>query len=100
MNRITVSSLPRGTPIGRRAGLMGLGFLLAGFNTGNNLFYLVFTVLASSEVIGFLLARAALRRIEAELAVPRRGQVGAPVRACIRLTNRGRWLPVPALRWT
>lgn len=100
ITRVAVAGFPRGTPIGRRAGLIGIGFLLAGFNTGNNLFYLVFTVLAASELVGFLVARAALSRLDVEVALPRRAQVGAPVRPTITLINRGGWLPVPALCWT
>src|SRR5437867_6940182 len=99
MTRLRISALPHGTPLGRRAGLIGMGFLFAGFNTGNNLFYLVFTVLASSELMGFLLARWILRGASAEVHAPRRGRVGYPLRATIHLRNRSRWLPVPALHW-
>ena len=97
--RVAVSRLPRGTPLGRRAGLIGIGLLFAGFNTGNNLFYLVFTVLAASELVGFHLAGRALRRLKAEVALPKRGRAGAPMRITIRLTNTSRRLPVPALVW-
>lgn len=75
-----------------------MGFLFAGFNTGNNLFYLIFTILASTELVGFVLARWILRGIEAEILLPARARAGAPMRATIRLTNHGR-LSAPAMRW-
>jgi len=96
---VTISRFPRSTPLGRRAGLLGIGLLFAGLNTGNNLFYLVFTVMAASELVGFLVAGRALRRLEAEVTIPRRGRAGAPTRITVRLTNSSRWLPVPALLW-
>lgn len=96
---VTTSRFPRSTPLGRRAGLLGIGLLFAGLNTGNNLFYLVFTVMAASELVGFLVAGRALRRLQAEVTIPRRGRAGAPMRLTIRLSNQSRWLPVPALRW-
>lgn len=93
------SHLPRSTPLGRRAGLLGIGLLFAGLNTGNNLFYLVFTVMAASELVGFLVAGRALRRLKAEVTIPRRGRAGSPLRITVRLSNGSRWLPIPALRW-
>jgi len=97
--KLRVSPIPRSTPIGRRAGLIGVGLLFAGLNTGNNLFYLLFTVMAASELVGFLVAGMALRRVEAEVIVPHRARVGAPLRVTIRLVNGSRWLPVPSMRW-
>lgn len=98
--RLQLRRLPRSTPLGRRAGLIGMGLLFAGFNTGNNLFYLLFTVMAASELIGFVLAGRSLGALEAQIVLPRRARAGAPVRVAIRLTNAGRRLSVPALRWT
>jgi hypothetical protein len=97
--RVTTSRIPRSTPLGRRAGLLGMGLLFAGLNTGNNLFYLVFTVMAASELVGFIVAGRALRRLKAEVTIPRRARAGSPTRITVRLTNHSRWLPVPALRW-
>ena len=51
MANVHVSLMPRGTRFGRRAGLLGIGILFAGFNTGNNLYYLVFTILAAAEIV-------------------------------------------------
>src|SRR5262249_42876586 len=96
---VVTSRFPRSTPLGRRAGLLGIGLLFAGLNTGNNLFYLVFTVMAASELVGFLVAGRALRRLKAESTIPHRGRPGPPMRLTIRLSNQSRWLPVPALRW-
>lgn len=78
---------------------MGIGLLAAGFNTGNNLFYLFFSVMAATELVGFLAAGRALRRAELEVGISRRGRSGSPVRATIRLTNHSRWLPLPTLRF-
>jgi uncharacterized protein (DUF58 family) len=97
--RLRVSRIPRSTPLGRRAGLVGLGLLAAGFNTGNNLFYLFFSVLAATELIGFLAAGRALRRAQVEVALPRRGRQGSPLRATLRVTNRSRWLPLPSFHF-
>lgn len=97
--RLRLSRLPRSTPLGRRAGLIGLGLLVAGLNTGNNLFYLFFTLLAAGELVGFLAAGSVLRRARVEVALPRRGRVGAPLRAAIRVVNGSRWMPMPPLRW-
>lgn len=94
-----MSRTPRSTPLGRRTGLIGLGLLFAGFNTGNNLFYLVFTLLAASELVGFLAAGSVLRHVQLEVITPRRGSVGASLRVTLRLRNKSRWLPLPALRW-
>jgi uncharacterized protein (DUF58 family) len=97
--RLRVSPLPRSTPLGRRAGLVGIGLLAAGLNTGNNLFYLFFSVMAATELVGFFASGRALRRAHVELLMPRRGRQGSPVRATIRLTNGSRWLPLPPLRF-
>ncbi len=100
MRRVEIARLPRGTTFGRRVGLLGAGILLAGFNTGNNLYYLVFTVLAAAEFAGFLLARLTLAGLEGELVLPRRGHAQAPLRATLRVRNANARWPVPALRWT
>jgi uncharacterized protein (DUF58 family) len=94
---LRVFRIPRSTPLGRRAGLIGLGLLVAGLNTGNNLFYLFFTLLAAGELVGFLAAGMALRRATIEVATPARGTAGAPMRATLRLVNGSRWLPLPSL---
>ncbi len=100
MQRVEVARLPRGTTFGRRVGLLGAGILLAGFNTGNNLYYLVFTILAAAEFAGFCLARLTLRGLEGELVLPRRAHAQAPLRATLRLHNANARWPVPALEWT
>ena len=97
--RLRAARLPRGTPIGRRAGLIGLGLLFAGFNTGNNLFYLMFALMASCELVGFRLAGRAVRRLQASVSIPPRGHVGVPLRVSITLGNQSRWLSVPSLTW-
>jgi uncharacterized protein (DUF58 family) len=86
--------------VGRRAGLIGLGLLFAGFNTGNNLLYLLFAVLASCEVAGSFLAGWVLRRVDAEVIVPRRARAGAPMCATMKLNNRSKWFPLPSLLWS
>ena len=96
---LEVSSIPRSTPLGRRAGLIGVGLLVAGFNTGNNLFYLFFTLLAAAELVGFVAAGRLLRALLVELAAPRRARAGGPVRLTLRVENRSRWLPLPPLRF-
>ncbi|UCF67845.1 MAG: DUF58 domain-containing protein [Acidobacteriota bacterium] len=97
--RLEVSPLPRSTPLGRWATLLAVGLLFAGINTGNNLFYLVFALLAASELAGVLAAGRVLRRARATATLAARGQVGSPLRVTIALSNRCRRLPLPALRW-
>lgn len=94
-----LARLPRGTPLGRRTGLLGAGLLVAGFNTGNNLFYLVFTVMAASELMGFFVAGRSLGGLRAELIASRRARAGSPLRVTIRLRNSRTRLPVPSLLW-
>jgi len=96
---LRVGRIPRSTPLGRRAGLIGLGLLVAGLNTGNNLFYLFFTLLAAAELVGFLAAGSVLRRTRIEVGLPRRGRAGAPLRVSVRVSNGSRWVPLPPLRW-
>ncbi|MDH3285090.1 MAG: DUF58 domain-containing protein, partial [Acidobacteriota bacterium] len=97
---VDVSWLPGTTALGRRATLLGLGLLLAGFTTGNNLFHLIFAVLAAAELISYLAARHVLRRAHTVVAVAPRGRVGAPLRCRVEIENRSRWLPLPAMRWS
>lgn len=94
-----VARFPRGTPLGRRTGLIGAGLLVAGFNTSNNLFYLIFTIMAASEIAGFFVSGRALRGLRAELIASRRARAGAPLRITIRVTNTRRRLPIPSLLW-
>ena len=97
--RARVGLMPKGTRLGRRAGLLGIGILFAGFNTGNNLFYLIFTILAASEIVGFYFGWWALRGLEARVSTPARARAGAPVRATIHVRNTNRAIPVPSLLW-
>jgi uncharacterized protein (DUF58 family) len=77
-----------------------MGLLFAGFNTGNNLFYLIFTVMAASELVGFLVAGRALSRLAVEVQAPRRGRAHSPMRITITVKNGSRRIPAPALEWT
>jgi uncharacterized protein (DUF58 family) len=97
--KLKVSLVPRSTPLGRRATALGVGLLFAGANTGNNLFFLVFAVLAACELVGSLAAGRVLRRAEARLALPARGRAGTPLRVSLQIRNRASRLPLPALAW-
>ncbi len=98
--RVEVSWRPGTTALGWRATLLGLGLLVAGWTTGNNLFHLVFAVLAASELVCFLAARHVLRRAHADVSLAARGRVGSPLRCRVDVENGSRWLPLPALTWS
>ncbi|RMG43112.1 MAG: DUF58 domain-containing protein [Acidobacteria bacterium] len=97
--RVRVSPWPRSTPLGRAAAFLALGLLFAGLNTGNNLFDLIFAVLAAGELVGFLAAGHLLRCSRVELRVASRGTAGRPLPVVVTIHNGSRRRTLPALRW-
>lgn len=75
-----------------KAGLLaGIVVLAAALNTANNLLYLFAGLMAVLYPLSWWAARAAVRRVEGELIVPRNLRAGAAGEAVVRLAHvRGR----------
>lgn len=71
--------------------------LLAAWNTGTNLFYIVFGGLASFYVISRIMARALLRNIHVERSSANAVHRGDPFAVSVRIENRKSLLPAMAL---
>lgn len=65
----------------------------AAWNTGNNLLFLVFSVLASTLFVAWVAARAALRDIVVSARFPDHLFAGEPAPVIVTLQNKKRFLP-------
>ncbi|HYG98848.1 MAG TPA: DUF58 domain-containing protein [Terriglobales bacterium] len=78
-------------------GIVYIGFTLiigiAGLNTGNNLLFIVLSVMLSALLVSGMASAAVLRSIELELVVPEHVFAGTTALARIRVKNRRRWIP-------
>lgn len=70
---------------------------LAAFSTGNNLLYLIFSLLLALLVVSALAARLNLTRLDLDLHPPKHLFAGEAATLEIIFTNRRRWLPAFAL---
>lgn len=75
------------TPIGRGGAWATLAVGAAAFNTANNLIYLLFGLMLVMYPLSWLLARAALRRVEADVLLPRAVRGGAAAAAAVRVRH-------------
>lgn len=66
---------------------------VAAVNTGNNLFYLILSVLLSATLVAGMVARLSLRSIFVSLQVPQNVFVGESVSVKILLKNQKHWFP-------
>lgn len=66
---------------------------LTAFSTGNNLLYLIFSLLLATLVVSAVAARLNLSRLELELKPPKHIFAGEPALLELTLTNRKRLLP-------
>ena len=73
------------------AAALGLGF--AAMNTGNNLLYLLASLLLALIVVSGVLSEQAMRRLRLSPVVPEEIYVGRPVLLGARVANGKRWLP-------
>lgn len=73
-------------------GILGI-VAFAAWNTGNNLLFLVFSVLASTLFVAWAAARAALRDIVVSARFPDHIFAGEPAPVIVTLQNKKRYLP-------
>ena len=96
-SRIRVAPLPRPTREGWQAAALSAGLLYAAVNTGNNLFFLIFSAVFGTTVLGFFLAGRVLCRARVFIEAPPRGRVGVPLRVSLRIENTSHTTPLPAI---
>jgi uncharacterized protein (DUF58 family) len=70
---------------------VGLGF--AAVNTGNNLLYLLVSLLLALIIVSGILSEQSMRRLRIRTAVPEEIYATRPARLGARVLNRKRWLP-------
>jgi transglutaminase-like putative cysteine protease/uncharacterized protein (DUF58 family) len=87
--------LPRLTPAAWRLVLLALGLLGAAVNTGNNLVYLMFSLLAAALPVSAAVGALNLRGLRGALKLPRAARAGAPFVVEVTLHVARRW---PAAR--
>jgi transglutaminase-like putative cysteine protease/uncharacterized protein (DUF58 family) len=87
--------LPRLTSAAFRLVLVTLGLLGAAVNTGNNLVYLMFSLLMAALPVSIALGVLNLRRVRCALKLPAAPRVGAPFAVDIEIATDRRW---PAVR--
>jgi uncharacterized protein (DUF58 family) len=80
-----------------RGGLIFIGILVvvafAAWNTGNNLLFLVFSLLASTLFVSWAAARASLRDLVVSARFPDHIYAGEPAPVIVTLRNRKRFFP-------
>jgi uncharacterized protein (DUF58 family) len=80
-----------------KGGFIFLGILavvaFAAWNTGNNLLFLVFSLLASTLFVSWAAARASLRELVVSARFPDHIYAGEPAPVIVTLRNRKRFLP-------
>lgn len=69
-----------------------VGVMVAALNTGNNLFYLLLSLLLTFLVLHGVLAEWNLRRVVVERRLPADAFAGLPASGALRLRNTRRWL--------
>lgn len=84
---------------------VGLGYLiilvlvlLAAWNTGTNLLYIIVGGLASFVVVSAMLSRFLLRGVTLHRSAPRAVYRGQPFQVHVRVENHRRWLPAVSLQ--
>lgn len=70
---------------------LALGF--AAMNTGNNLLYLLASLLLALIVVSGMLSEQSMRRLRLRAVVPEEIYAGRPALLGVRVTNGKRWLP-------
>jgi uncharacterized protein (DUF58 family) len=70
---------------------IGLGF--AAVNTGNNLLYLLVSLLLALIIVSGILSEQSMRRLHLRAVVPDEIYAARPARLGARVLNRKRWLP-------
>lgn len=88
------------TPEGGCFSLLVVAVGVVAVHTGNNLFYLVFSMMASVLAVSALAAAFSLRRLEIGRHLPDLLCANSPSRAAFVIKNQKRWWPSYALRLT
>jgi uncharacterized protein (DUF58 family) len=70
---------------------VGLGF--AAVNTGNNLLYLLASLLLALIIVSGILSEQSMRRLTLRAVIPEELHAARPARLGARVLNRKRWLP-------
>jgi len=83
-------SIPRPTGAAWRLGFLLLGLAAAAVNTGNNLVYLIASLLAASMPISLFVGSLNLRRLRYRIDAPTLVQAGTAFEIEIKLTHPGR----------
>jgi transglutaminase-like putative cysteine protease/uncharacterized protein (DUF58 family) len=82
------SAAPRLTREAWALGLLALGLLGAAVNTGNNLLYLLFSLLAGAVPVSAFLSWRNLRCLDVDLVLPAAPSAGVPFAVDVEITNR------------
>ena len=93
-------AMPRLTPTAWRLGFLALGLLAAAVNTGNNLIYLLFSLLAATLPVSLGIGAINLRRQRFELRLPAAPRVGAPFAIDVTITTGRRWFAARSIELT
>jgi hypothetical protein len=77
--------------------LVTIGLLGAAVNTGNNLVYLMFSLLAAVLPVSWMLGSLNLRRLRCELRLPKAPRVGAPFTVDVQISAARTWIDARSL---
>ena len=88
------------TPMGRYFSLAALAIGLAAFNTGNNLCYLLLSVMLAFLILSLALAIRGLPSFEVARIIPRHIHAGEAFPVTLVLRRRSGWLPLFSARVT
>ncbi|MBI2368995.1 MAG: DUF58 domain-containing protein [Deltaproteobacteria bacterium] len=87
----------RFTADGTKFVMMTLAIGLASINTGNNLLYLILATMLSLIVVSGILSEFCLKRLRAEVRLPRSTFAGTPFLYTVALSSANRFYPAYAL---
>jgi len=80
-----------------REGMAYLGvalvIIVAAFNTGNNLLFIVVAAMLAAIVVSGIASAAVLRGLELDVVLPRNAFANRPVQVRVNLTNPRLWMP-------
>jgi len=77
--------------------LMVVAVIGAALNTGNNLLYMLCSLMLAMIAASGVLSESSLRRVVVRRQLPRTAFVGRPAAGRLRVRNPRRWLPIAAL---
>ena len=83
---------PELTDDGRSALLLFVFSLLAAYNTGANLIFLLTAALLAAFLVSMLAAKTAVRNLQANVTAPPVASLGEKVQVTVLLKNKGNWI--------